>query len=118
VTLALNVMPSGPVQLLKLIELIEPIGLVRPLPLESEPTAAEELQDSDVPLVESVSVVVPAVPVTDPPGVTVQVVAANAGAALRENAAAATAVVSRAPPRRLSIGISFLLVLVLFESIA
>jgi hypothetical protein len=112
-----NVMPSGPVQLLKVIEVIEPMGLVSPLPLESEPAAAEEVQVSFVPVVESVRVVVPADPVTDPPGVTVQVVAANAGAAPRENAAAATAVVSRAPPRRLSIGISFLLVLVPLESI-
>ena len=111
-TLALNEMPSGPVQLLKLSDPIEPSGLASPLPLLIVPVACDEVQVSVVPVFESLRRVVPAVPVTVPPGVTVQVLAArpaSAGAAVRQAtvaAVAAAAAPSTVAPRRVRIGIS------------
>ena len=74
-TLALNEMPSGPVQLLKLSDPIEPSGLASPLPLPIVPVACDDVQVSVVPVLESLRMVAPAVPVTVPPSVTVQVLA-------------------------------------------
>jgi hypothetical protein len=107
------------VQLLKVSVAIVPSGLRSPLPLFSEPVAADEVQVSAVPVVESWRVVVPAVPLTDPPGVTVQVAAATGPAAKagppdRQAMAATAAPASRVPPQRVSFVISFSSVFLLF----
>src|SRR6266581_1640468 len=104
-------MPSGPVQLLKVSVWIVPSGLASPLPLFSEPVAADELQVSVIPVVESWRVVVPAEPLTAPPGVTVQRSAATGPAARAgppdRQAAATAAPANKVPPQRVSFGISF-----------
>src|SRR5437588_3513314 len=50
-----------------------------PFPDLSEPASFDDVQDSEIFDVVSVSVVVPAFPVIAPPGVTVQAAAAKAG---------------------------------------
>src|SRR5581483_7357579 len=104
-------MPSGPVQFVNVIPVMLPSGLVCPLPLLSVAVADDDVQFSVVPVVESASMVVPAVPVTDPPGLMVQVAAetagpAKAGLVVRQATAAAAAAPSRALPTLVRIGIS------------
>lgn len=77
----------------------------RPLPFLSVPFATDDVQLTDRPAVESFTVVVPAVAVTAPPGLTVQV-AANAGAAAKPITDAAPAVTTRALPKVLRIALT------------
>ena len=101
-----NVMPSGPMQLLNASDVIEPMPVPdSPLPLLSVAAPFEDAQDSETPLRVSVRVVLPAVAATGPPGLTVQV-AATAGAALRPITAAIAAPMKRTLPVRLRIAMS------------
>lgn len=99
-----NVRPNGPVQPVKEMAVIEPIGLVWPLPDLRVAEVLDDVQVRTVPVLVSLRVVVPAVPVTFPPGVMVQVarvVVANDGAMPRVTvrAAAAPVAVTIAPMR-------------------
>src|SRR5215472_16110649 len=95
--------PSA-VQPLKASELKVPMPLpARPLPLLSVPLRAEDVQVTERPAVTSFTVVAPAVPVTAPPGLTVQVVAASAGAAAKPITDAAAAPRTRDLPKALKI---------------
>src|SRR5690349_9392564 len=78
----------------------------RPLPVLSVPFAVEDVQFTDRPLVASVTTVLPALPVTAPPGLTVQVVTARAGAAAKPITDAAVAVMTRALPQPLRIALT------------
>jgi hypothetical protein len=79
----------------------------RPLPVLNDPFAVEDVQVTDWPAVESVTVVVPAFPVVAPPGLTVHVAAvANAGAAAMPMTAAVAALVISAFPKRLRIALT------------
>src|SRR5215469_721837 len=85
-----NARLSGPVHLVKLIEATEPMAVPdSPLPLPSVVFAAEDEHVSAVPVVESFRVVVPDAALMTLPGLTLQVVAATADAALRPIATAA-----------------------------
>src|SRR5215470_15137921 len=96
-----NARPNGPVQLAKLIEVTEPMAVPDSLlPLLSVVCAAEDEHVSEVPVEVSFRVVVPDVALMTLPGLTVQVVAATAGAALRPIAAAAATEGSRRIARR------------------
>src|SRR6516165_9579607 len=68
--------PNGPVQLLNDSAVIEAIPVPdRPLPFLAVPLPLDDVQVSLVPVLLSVSVVVPAFAVMAPPGLTVQVAA-------------------------------------------
>src|SRR5215831_11244638 len=85
-----NARPNGPVHLVKLIEVTEPMAVPDSLlPLLSVVFAAEDVHVSEVPVVVSFRVVVPDVALMTLPGLTVQEVAATAGATLRPIATAA-----------------------------
>jgi hypothetical protein len=74
------------VHLVKLIEVTEPMAVPdSPLPLLSVVFVAEDVHVSAVPVVVSFRVVVPDVALMTLPGLTVQEVAAAAGAALRRS---------------------------------
>src|SRR5580700_10601735 len=61
VVLTVKVRPSGPVQLLKVSAVIEPMPVPdSPLPLLTVPLPAEDVQVRTLPVFESLSVVVPA----------------------------------------------------------
>jgi len=77
-----------------------------PLPCLSVPAATEDVQVTDAPAVASVTVVVPAVPVTAPPGLTVQLAAARAGAAAKPITDATVALMTRALPQALRIALT------------
>src|SRR5215467_1654695 len=95
------------VQFLKASDVTVPMPLpARPLPLLSEPFIVDDEQVTDRPLVESVTTVLPAAPVKDPPGLTVQVVAASAGAAASPTTDAAAALRTRALPNHLRIALT------------
>src|SRR5215472_7731023 len=70
------------------------------------PLATEDVQVTDAPAVLSVTTVFPAVPVTAPPGLTVQVVAASAGAAANPITDAVAALRTRALPKLLRIALT------------
>src|SRR6266566_7115451 len=92
-----NVRPSGPVQPLKLSLVIEPrlVPLI-PWPLLRLPEELDEVQVSLVPVLVSVSVVVPAFAVMAPPGLMEKVIAtARATPALAPTARAVAPPVSR-----------------------
>src|SRR5262245_18609624 len=78
----------------------------RPLPFLSVPLATEDVQLTDWPAVVSDTTVFPAVPVTAPPGLTVQVTAARAGAAAKPITDAAVAPMTRAFPQALRIALT------------
>jgi hypothetical protein len=79
----------------------------RPLPFLNEPFAVEDVQVTDWPAVTSVTLVVPALPVVAPPGVTVHVAAvAKAGAAARPMTDAVAALMISAFPKRLRIALT------------
>src|ERR1051325_6128432 len=107
--LTVKVSPSGPVQVENVSEVMEPIPVPdRPLPFFSEPLALEDLQDSVVPVAVSLRVVLPALAVMAPPGVTLKVVAVLAPAklaTLRPISAAVATPVRRMVPARLKIAI-------------
>src|SRR5215470_12846178 len=92
-----KVRPPGPVQVLKVTEVIFPSGLVRPLPFFSVAAVADEAQVRVWPVFTSFSVVLPALPVTAPPGLMVQVVVvvAMAVAVPRPSASAAAPLLRR-----------------------
>src|SRR5690349_10400446 len=75
---AVKTRPPGPVQFLKVTDVILPIGLVWPLPFFRLAAVADDAHVRTVPVFVSFSVVLPALPVTAPPGVMVQVVAVTA----------------------------------------
>src|SRR6516165_8426279 len=85
-----NARLNGPVHLVKLIEVTEPMAVPdSPLPLLSVVFAAEDVHVSAVPVEMSFRVVVPDVALMTLPGLTVQEVTAAAGPALRPMATAA-----------------------------
>jgi len=101
---------SGPVQVLNDSAVIEPMPVPdRPLPLLSVPFPLEVLQVRTLPVLVSFSVVVPALAVMAPPGLTVQVaatpvlLAANAELADRASIPASAALMTRTLPARLRI---------------
>src|SRR6516165_2184336 len=97
--------PSG--QPLKANELTVPMPAPgRPLPLWSVPFMTEPVQGTDRAFVTSVTTVFPAVPVTAPPGLTVHVVAAKAGAAAKPITDAVAALITRALPQPLRIALT------------
>src|SRR5690349_11268540 len=105
-----NVRPSGPVQLLKLSAVIEPMPVPeRPLPFLTEPLPLEDVHCRFWFVLTSCSLVVPALAVIAPPGLTVQVaatpvsVAAIAELADRASTPAIAALITRALPARLRI---------------
>src|SRR5690348_7025584 len=105
-----NVRPSGPVQLVKVSAVIEPMPVPdRPLPFLTVPLPLDDVQLSCEPVFLSVSVVFPALAVMAPPGLTVQVaatralVAAPAALADRASIPASATPVTRALPARLRI---------------
>src|SRR5579859_1051392 len=78
-----------------------------PVPVLKEPFAVDEVQVTDWPAVESVTMVVPALAVVAPPGLTVHVAAvAKAGAAAMPMTAAVAALVISAFPKRLRIALT------------
>src|SRR5258708_3969398 len=96
-----NARLNGPVHLLKLIEVTEPMLVPDSrLPLLSVVFAAEDVHVSEVPVVVSFRVVVPDVALMTLPGLTVQEVAARAGPALRPRTAATAAARRRMLPGR------------------
>src|SRR6516164_1373413 len=98
-----KVRPSGPVQLLKDIAVIEPMPVPdRPLPFLAVPLPLDVLQVRTLPVLVSFSVVTPALAVMAPPGLTVQV-AATAELADRASTPASAALMTRALPARLKI---------------
>src|SRR6266516_1988978 len=104
--LTVNVRPSGPEQLVKRSELILPMWRPdSPEPLLSLPLAFDDLQDSLVPLLVSVRVVVFDLAVMGPPGLTVHLVAAKAGPALRLIVTAVATLMRKMLPLRLRIAI-------------
>src|SRR5215469_17361731 len=78
----------------------------RPLPFLSVPFMTEDVQVTGTPLVASVTTVFPAVPVTAPPGLTVQLAAARASAAAKPITDAAVALMTRALPQALRIALT------------
>src|SRR6516164_5085056 len=105
-----KVRPSGPVQLLKDIAVIEPMPVPdRPLPFLAVPLPLDVLQVRTLPVLVSFSVVTPALAVMAPPGLTVQVaatpvsVAAVAELADRASIPANAAPVTITMPARLRI---------------
>src|SRR5215472_13914596 len=78
----------------------------RPLPLLSVPLMVEDVHVTVRPAVTSFTVVVPAFAVTAPPGLTVQVVAASAGAAANPTTDATAALRTRALPKLLRIALT------------
>jgi hypothetical protein len=65
-------MPFGPVQLLKVVDVISAIGLDRCLPLFIWSVVAPDAHDTLRPVVVSVSVTLPTLPMVTPPGSTIQ----------------------------------------------
>src|SRR5712691_4673716 len=107
--------PSGPLQVLNDSAVIEPMPVPdSPLPLLTVPLPLEEAQDRVLPVLVSFSVVVPALAVIAPPGLTVQVaatpalVAASAELADRASIPASAAPVTRTLParRRIVMGVT------------
>src|SRR5579863_3166393 len=101
---AVKTRPPGPVQLLNVTEVIFPSGLLRPLPLFSFALVAEDAQVRVVPVLVSRRVVLPALPVTAPPGLTVQVILAvvaddDVAPRVNDRAAAAPPAIMIAPMR-------------------
>src|SRR6266568_2307458 len=112
-----KVRPSGPVQLLNDSDEILPMPVPdSPLPDLTEPLPLEDAQVRVLPVLVSFSVVVPALAVMAPPGLTVQVaatplIAAIALPALRPSTPVRAALVTRTLPARLRImGLSPLLI--------
>src|SRR6185437_6407414 len=110
VVLTVNVRPSGPVQLLNDSAVIEPMLVPdSPLPVLTVPLPLDDAQDRVLPVFVSFRVVVPALAVMAPPGLTVQVaatralVAAPAALADRASSPASATPVTRALPARLRI---------------
>src|SRR6266699_735299 len=110
VVCTVKVRPRGPLQVLKDSAVIEPMPVPdRPLPLLSVPLPLEDAQDKVLPVLVSFSVVVPALAVMAPPGLTVQVaatpvlLAANAELADRASIPASAALMTRTLPARLRI---------------
>src|SRR6266571_5610836 len=109
VVFTVKVRLSGPVQVLNDSAVIEPMPVPdRPLPLLSVPFPLEVLQVRTLPVLVSFSVVVPALAVMAPPGLTVQVaatpvIAAIALPALRPSTPVRAALVTRTLPARLRI---------------
>src|SRR6516162_286474 len=104
VIVAETVIPAM-VQLLKASEVTVPRPApARPLPFLSVPFATDDVQITELPPVEIV--VVPAVAVTAPPGLTVHVVAASAGAAAKPITDAVAALRTRALPKLLRIALT------------
>ena len=94
-------------QVLKASEAMVPIPApASPLPFLSVPFATEDVHVTEAPAVVSVTVVVPAVPATVPPGLTVQLAAARAGAAAKPITDAAVALMTRALPQALRIALT------------
>ena len=84
VVLTVKVRLSGPVQLLKPSDVIDPMLVPdSPLPFLTVPLPLEDVQVSVEPVFLSVSVVFPALAVMAPPGLTVQVAATPALVAAR-----------------------------------
>src|SRR5262249_37902489 len=77
----------------------------KPLPVLSVPFAVEDVHVTERPAVTSFTTVFPAFAVTAPPGLTVQVVAASAGAAAKPTTDAAAALRTRALPNLLRIAL-------------
>ena len=103
VVFTVKVRLSGPVQLLKPSAVIEPMPVPdSPLPFLTVPLPLDDVQVRTLPVFVSFSVVVPALAVMAPPGLTVQVaatpalVAASAELADRASSPASAAPVTRA----------------------
>src|SRR5215472_13477209 len=94
---ALNIRPPGPLQFVNVTDVILPIALTWPLPDFKVAAVADDAHVRTVPVTLSFSVVLPALPVTAPPGVMVQVVAVTAMAVVAPmpRASAATPPLSR-----------------------
>src|SRR5580704_10719367 len=110
VVFTVKVRLSGPVQLLNDSAVIEAIPVPdRPLPFLTVPLPLDDVQVRTLPVLVSFSVVVPALAVMAPPGLTVQVaatpalVAAPAELTDRASIPASAAPVIRTPPARLRI---------------
>jgi len=93
------------VQLANVTDVILPIGLTWPLPFFRVALVADDAHVSTVPLLVSFSVVLPALPVTAPPGLIVQVeaVVATAVAVPAPIASAATPLPRRTAVRCLRV---------------
>src|SRR5579871_20225 len=110
VVFTVNFRPSGPVQLVNVSAVIEAMPVPdRPLPFLAVPLPLDDVQVRTLPVLVSFRVVVPALAVMAPPGLTVQVaatpafVAAPAALADRASIPASATPVTRALPARLRI---------------